>query len=84
MSTVLQSPSYIIGPGGQPTAVLLEWAAWESILEQLEGREDDEVLRAARADLGTLARHERPAGWKSWADFEAELDAREAAGELPA
>ena len=62
MSTVLQSPSYIIGPGGQPTAVLLDWVSWESILEQLEGREDDEVLRAARADLGTLARHERPAG----------------------
>jgi hypothetical protein len=80
MSTVLQSPSYIIGPSGQPTAVLLEWAAWESILEQLKGREDDEVLRAARADLGILARHERPAGWKSWADFEAELDAREAGG----
>ena len=42
-------------------------------LEQLEGREDDEVLRAARADLRTLARHERPAGWKSWADFEVEI-----------
>ena len=84
MSTVLQSPSYIIGPGGQPTAVLLDWITWESILAQLEDREDDEVLRAACADLRTLARHERPTGWKSWADFEAELDTREATGELPA
>ncbi len=84
MSTVLQSPSYIIGPDGQPTAVLLDWATWKSIVEQLEDNEDNEILRAAMADIQTLARHERPTGWKSWEEFEAELDAQEAAGELPA
>ena len=84
MSTVLQSPSYIIGPNGQPTAVLLDWATWKFIVEQLEDNEDNEILQAARADIQMLVRHEHPANWKSWAEFEAELDAQEAAGELPA
>ena len=84
MSTVLHSPSYIIGPDGQPTAVLLDWATWKSIVEQLEDHEDNEILHTAMTDIQMLARHERPVGWKSWEEFEAELDAQEAAGELPA
>ena len=84
MSTVLQSPSYVIGPDGQPTAVLLDWATWKSIIERLEATEDNEILRAAMTDIQMLTRHERPTGWKSWEAFEAELDAQETAGELPA
>jgi hypothetical protein len=77
MSTIPQSPSYVIGPGGQPTAVLLDWATWKSIIEQLETSEDNEILRAAMTDIQMLARHERPTGWKSWEEFEAELNAQE-------
>ena len=59
MSTVLQSPSYVIGPDGQPTAVLLDWATWKSIIEQLETSEDNEILRTAMTDIQMLARHKR-------------------------
>jgi hypothetical protein len=84
MSTILQSPSYIVGPDGQPTAVLLDWTTWRSLVEQLEDHQDLAILRDAQADLQKLARHERPSGWKSWEEFEAELDSQEATGELPA
>ena len=83
MSTVPQPPSYVIGPDGQPTTVLLDWATRKSIIEQLETSEDNKILRAAIMDIQMFARHERPTGWKSWEKFEAELDTQEAAGELP-
>lgn len=82
MSTVPQSPSYVIGPDGQPTAVLLDWTTWKSIIAQLEASEDNEILRAAITDVQMLARRERPTGWKSGEEFEAELDAQEAAGDI--
>jgi hypothetical protein len=85
MTTVKQyRPSYVVGPDGQPTAVLVDIATWKSIIEQMEDTEDAEIIRVAAADLEALARGERPAGWKSWEMFEAELDALEEAGELPA
>jgi hypothetical protein len=65
-------------------AVLVDIVTWRSILEQLENVEDNQVLRAAAEDLRALTRGERPAGWKSWAEFEAELDTLEATGALPA
>jgi hypothetical protein len=55
-----------------------------SPVEQLEDHQDLAILRDAQADIQTLARHERPSGWKSWEEFEAELASREAAGDLPA
>ncbi len=80
----IQRPSYVIGADGQATAVLVDIATWRAIIEYLEDVEDSETLRAAAADLAALAQGQRPAGWKSWEEFEAELDALEAGGGLPA
>lgn len=68
------SPSYVVGANGHPTAVVLDLAAWQTILAYLEDEEDNEILRRSAADLASLARGERPAGWMAWEDFEAELD----------
>ncbi len=68
------SPSYVVGANGQPTAVVLDLVAWQTILAYLEDEEDGEILRQSAADLATLAKGQRPAGWKRWEDFEAELD----------
>ena len=70
----LQSPSYVVGPDGRPAAVLIDLATWKSIIERLEDQEDSDVLREAAADLEALASGRRPAGWKEWHEFEAELD----------
>lgn len=68
------SPSYVVGANGHPTAVVLDLAAWRAILAYLEDEEDNDILRRSSADLAALARGERPAEWKTWEEFEAELD----------
>ena len=81
-SPTLRSPSYVVGPDGEPTAVLVDLATWRAIIGRLEDQEDLELLRASAADLEMLAGGEHPSGWKTWEEFEAELDALEQAGEL--
>jgi len=79
----VQSPGYLVGADGSPMAVLVDIATWRTIIKQLEDVEDGRAVRAAADDLHALARGERPTGWKSWAEFEAELDALEAVDALP-
>jgi len=81
---ILRAPAYVVGPDGQPTAVLVDLATWKSIVERLEDQEDSEMLREASDDLKTLAGGDRPVGWKTWDEFEAELDTLEQSGEVPA
>ncbi len=81
---LIQRPSYVIGADGRAKAVLVDIEVWRAIIARLENTEDRQIMQAARADLDALAQGQRPAGWKSWEDFEAELDALESACELPA
>ncbi|GAB4441234.1 MAG: hypothetical protein Fur0044_37720 [Anaerolineae bacterium] len=84
MSTItLARPSYVMNAEGQPEAVLIDIATWQLILERLQDIADNQILSEALADLNILASGNRPAGWKSWEEFEKELDAQEVAGELP-
>jgi len=73
----MQPPGYLVGADGSPRAVIVDMVTWRSVVEQLENIEDNRVLRAAAQDLRTLVRGARPAGWKSWAEFETELDTLE-------
>ena len=83
MSTItLTRPSYVMNADGQPEAVLIDIATWQLILERLQDMADNQILSEVLADLKILASGNRPAGWKSWEEFEKELDAQEAAGEL--
>jgi len=81
--SILQSPSYIVGPDGRPAAVLVDIATWKSIIERLEDQEDHDILRAMAADLEMLSSGQRPSGWIAWDEFETELDALEQAGKVP-
>ncbi|MBI3960492.1 MAG: hypothetical protein HY328_16905 [Chloroflexi bacterium] len=83
LSEALQTPSYVVNQNGKQIAVLVDLATWQSILDRLEDQEDFDILRANQAALTALAQGKRPAGWKSWDEFERELDALEMAGELP-
>ena len=69
----IQHPSYVIGAEGQATAVLVDIATWRAVIGYLEDVEDSKVLQAAAKDLAALAQGQRPAGWKSWEEFEAEM-----------
>lgn len=80
----IREPSYVIGSDGRPTAVLVDLDTWRALLARLEDSEDSELLSEAASDLEMLAHGRRPEGWMTWDAFEAEMDAQEAAGELPA
>jgi hypothetical protein len=82
-ATRRQSPSLIVGPDGEPTAVIIDLETWRSIVQQLEDRDDIEAIRAVSADLDAFRCGRTPEGWLSWEDFEAELDGLESHGELP-
>lgn len=82
-SITVRRPSYVVGADGEPTAVLVDIAAWQAPIRRLEDMEDTEILREMAGDLAMLAEGRRPAGWKSWEEFEAELDAMEDVGEIP-
>ncbi len=79
----LRRPSYVVGADGEPTAVLVDIATWQALIRRLEDAEDMEVLREMAEDLAVLAESRRPAGWKSWEEFEAEIDAVEDKVEVP-
>lgn len=84
MSTItLARPSYVMNAEGKPEAVLIDIATWQLILERLQDMADNQILSEALTDLKILASGNRPAGWKSWEEFEKELDTQEVAGELP-
>ncbi len=80
----LQAPNYIVGPHGEPIAVVIDISLWRVILKQLEDNEDLAALRQVAADIEALAMGKRPSGWKSLDEFEAELKELGMAGALPA
>ena len=84
LARTIKPPSYVVGVDGQATAVLVDIATWQRIIAYLEDAEDNTILRTVATDLAVLAQGQQPDGWKSWEEFEAELDALEATGEIPA
>ena len=80
----IREPSYVVDSDGHPTAVLVDLDTWRALLARLEDIEDRQLLDAAAPEIAELARGKRPEGWMTWEAFEAELEALETAGELPA
>lgn len=74
-------PGYVIGMDGEPMAVLVDIATWRALIRRLEDAEDMEALRNIVEDLRALAEGVRPTGWKSWEEFELELEALDATEE---
>jgi hypothetical protein len=70
----IQHPSYVMNAKGEPEAVLIDIATWQFILERLQDVVDNQILNEAKSDLKMLAGGSRPVGWKSWEEFEKELD----------
>lgn len=82
MSEALKDVQFVVGPDGQPTAALVDIAAWQSLVQLLEEAEDQGLLRSYLARR-RVARTPEELGLISWEQAEAELDAREEPGDAP-
>lgn len=69
ITEVLKSAHFVVDHEGNPTAVVLDIAVWDSFLSALEEVEDSELVHERLKDWRTKQ------GWTRWEDFEAELDA---------
>jgi hypothetical protein len=73
ITETLKDVKFVVGPDGQPTAALVDIAAWQQLIELLEEAEDQGLLRAYLARR-RMARSPEELGLVSWEQAEAELD----------
>lgn len=66
---------FVIAPGGKPTAVLLDIATWERIVQALEDAEDLAIVQQALVDLDAAGGDPEKAGFIPWRQVRAELEA---------
>lgn len=69
---------FVVGPQGQPTGVLVDIATWEHILDVLEDAEDIPLVKQALSELDAAGWDPAKAGYISWAQARAELEALDA------
>ena len=65
---------FVIGAEGKPTAVLVDIATWEHILDALEDAEDVALAKAAFAALDAAGGNPEKAGFIAWEKARAELE----------
>jgi predicted DNA-binding protein len=74
MTLMVRDIHFVVGTQGKPTAVLIDIATWEQIVQALEEVEDmelaKEALRAIDAAEGDLDK----AGLLSWESVKADLE----------
>ncbi len=66
---LLKNVQFVVGQDGRPSAVLLDIASWEALLDWLEDIEDRELVRAM---LPRLRAGPKASGALPWADVAAE------------
>ena len=64
---------FVVGAEGKPTAVLLDIATWERIVEALEDAEDLAIARQALAELNAANGDWEKAGFRLWEQARTEL-----------
>jgi hypothetical protein len=74
MITGSQDIQFVIGAEGKPTAVLVDIATWEQILDALEDAEDVAVVKEALMALDTAGGDLKKAGFIAWREARAELE----------
>jgi hypothetical protein len=69
---------FVVGAEGKPTAVLLDIAVWERVLQALEDAEDLDIAKQALAELAAVGGDPEKAGYLPWNQARAELEATDA------
>ncbi len=64
---------YVVGCEGKPTAVLIDIATWERILDALKDAEDSALVRETLDTLKAAGGDLRKAGFISWEQSSAQL-----------
>jgi len=64
---------FVVGAEGKLTAVLLDIATWERIIEALEDAEDLAIARQALAELNAAGGDLEKAGFRPWEQARAQL-----------
>lgn len=82
LTETLRDVKFVVGPDGRPTAALVDIVAWQHLVDLLEEAEDQGMLRDYLVRR-RAARNPEELGLISWEQAEAELDAREEAGDAP-
>lgn len=66
---------FLVGAEGAPTAVLVDMATWQEIIQALEDAEDVATARNSLAKLDRAGGNLKKAGFTPWAVARAELEA---------
>ena len=70
----LKDVRFVVGSNGQPTAALIDIAAWQQVIELLEEAEDQGLLRTY-LQRRKVTKDPRAMGFLTWEEAEAILDA---------
>jgi hypothetical protein len=73
MDMQAQDVRFVVGNEGKPTAVLIDIALWERILDALEDAEDFLLVKETLASIDAVGGDLEKAGFISWKFARAEL-----------
>lgn len=62
----LKSAQFLVDASGQRIAVQLSISAWEALLNWIEDREDQAIVKAALPKLQSLREHPDNSDWVDW------------------
>jgi len=74
MEMSMDEIKYVVGSEGKPTAVLVDIATWERILDALEDAEDIALVRETLDTLEVAGGDLSKAGFISWDQARAQLE----------
>ena len=74
MNTQAKEIQFVIGAEGKPTAVLVDIATWERIIETLEDIEDLTLAKETLAVLDAAGGDLEKAGFLPWKQIRSELE----------
>jgi len=74
MKTQVKDIQFVIGAEGKPTAVLVDIATWERIIETLEDAEDLTLAKDTLAALDAAGGDLEKAGFVPWEKIRSELE----------
>ena len=74
MDMQTQDVRFVVGNEGKPTAVLVDIALWERILDALKDAEDIILVKETLASIDAVGGNLEKAGFISWKSARAELE----------